>query len=187
MPTNLMRDSHWDIDGFPHLLPSGKNGLHHERENRLAPYLYFDQRLNNVDNRFRNSSSYSFAALNYLERQRMEERINLACQRGKFQDGTFDETNDPMLIFENISGTHLYWKKVRYDMIAKIEQLGPFQFFFTLSCADMRWAENIISVLQQAGHNIVFEKNAGTREICRLQRAKMKPIGSIQRTCGSER
>ena len=33
-------------------------------------------------------------------------------------------------------------------MIAKLDNLGPFQLFFTLSCADMRWDENFGSILQ---------------------------------------
>ena len=39
-------------------------------------------------------------------------------------------------------------------MIARLEQLGPFQFFFTLSCADKRWAETMTSIFQLKGHKI---------------------------------
>ena len=35
----------------------------------------------------------------------------------------------------------------------------PFQFFFTLSCADKRWAENFVSILTQLGHKVTFEKS----------------------------
>ena len=33
-------------------------------------------------------------------------------------------------------------------MIAKLENLGPFQWFFTLSCADRMWNENFSSLLE---------------------------------------
>ena len=41
--------------------------------------------------------------------------------------------------------------------MAKLEQLGPFQFFFTLSCADKRWDENFVSILSQKGLKIIYE------------------------------
>ena len=49
-----------------------------------------------------------------------------------------------------------YWQKKRYEVIAKLEQLGPFQFFFTLSCADKRWDENFVALLQQKGLTINY-------------------------------
>ena len=165
MPTNFMREPHFDIDGFPHLLPSGRFGLNYERKHKLTPQQYFDQRLQNEDSRFSKSSSYTFAALNFVERHQMEQKINVSCQRGKLQGGTFAESDDPMNVFEDIKGTPKYWKKVRYDIIAKVEQLGPFQFFFTLSCADKRWMENIESILFDEGHDITIEKTGSTDNI----------------------
>ena len=41
-------------------------------------------------------------------------------------------------------------------MIARLEQLGPFQFFFTLSMADKRWEENYVSIFAQRGCKISF-------------------------------
>ena len=80
-------------------------------------------------------------------------------------NGNLDELNDAMTVFEEIKGTPKYWQRIRTDMIAKIKQLGPFQFFFTLSCADKRWAENFVSILNQMGHNVVFEKSGCTDNI----------------------
>ena len=36
-------------------------------------------------------------------------------------------------------------------MLAKLDNFGPFQFFFTLSCADLRWNENFAAILRQKG------------------------------------
>ena len=82
------------------------------------------------------------------------------------KNGDLDELNDAMTVFDHIKGTPRYWQKIRTDMIAKIKQLGPFQFFFTLSCADKRWEENFISILTQLGHNVVFQKSGYTNSEC---------------------
>jgi len=42
-------------------------------------------------------------------------------------------------------------------MIAKLNNLGPFAFFFTLSCADLRWNENFTALLRRKGIKIVYE------------------------------
>ena len=42
-------------------------------------------------------------------------------------------------------------------MLAKLENLGPFQFFFTLSCGDSRWDENFSSILKSLKIKIKYE------------------------------
>ena len=41
-------------------------------------------------------------------------------------------------------------------MIAKLENLGAFQIFYTLSCADMRWQENFAAVLRDEGLHLLY-------------------------------
>ena len=41
-------------------------------------------------------------------------------------------------------------------MIAKLENLGAFQLFFTLSCADLCWDENFAAILHEKGLNLVY-------------------------------
>ena len=36
--------------------------------------------------------------------------------------------------------------------------MGPFRFFFALSCADKRWDENFVSILRQKGLKIIYKK-----------------------------
>ena len=162
IPSSLMRDEGWDIGGFPNLHPSGKFGLHHERPIEISPQKYFLQRLQNINPQFRNSKPYLFAATYYMERHLFEQRINLSCQRGTIDNGNFNESKDAMNVFDQVKGTPKYWQKKRREMIAKIAQLGPFQFFFTLSCADKRWAENFVSILTHMGHEVNFEKSGST-------------------------
>ena len=40
-----------------------------------------------------------------------------------------------------------------------MEQLGPFHFFFTLSCAEKKWLEVILSLLRLDGHSITYIKS----------------------------
>ena len=39
----------------------------------------------------------------------------------------------------------------RNELTAKVQQLGPFHVFFTLSCAEMRWAEVYLAALRYTG------------------------------------
>ena len=165
IPSSLMRDDSWDIGGFPNLHPSGQFGLHHERAVKITPQKYFLQRLQNINPQFRNSKPYLFAATYFMEKHQFEQRINLSCQRGTVENGDFNESKDPMNVFDQIKGTPKFWQKKRREMVAKIAQLGPFQFFFTLSCADKRWAENFVSILTQLGHTVSFEKSGNIDHI----------------------
>ena len=70
---------------------------------------------------------------------------------------------DPYCVFDNISNTPKYWRKKKDELITKLEHLGAFHFFFTLSCADMRYEENFKSLLQD--HDISYEIKEG-REKC---------------------
>ena len=37
------------------------------------------------------------------------------------------------------------------EMFARLDNFGPFHVFFTLSCADYRWPENVTSILIERG------------------------------------
>ena len=85
--------------------------------------------------------------------------------RGKKQaDGQYS-LEDAYSVLENAPGTPRYWQKRRYELLAKIENIGPFQLFFTLSCAEKRWSENFTTFLQE--HKIeYFLKSSG--EFCHI-------------------
>ena len=61
-------------------------------------------------------------------------------------------------MLEDIKNTPRYWKKAKYEMLARLDNLGPFQLFFTLSCADMRWNENFAAILLERGYEIAYEQ-----------------------------
>ena len=59
------------------------------------------------------------------------------------------ELEDAHRVLADIKNTPRYWKKAKYEMLAKLDNLGPFQIFYTLSSADMRWEENFTSILRE--------------------------------------
>ena len=109
------------------------------------------QRLQNINPIFAMNKPFLFSAVHLVEQQQLMNRMNISYLRGKMsqqQDGTkFLQTEDGYAVFDNLPGTPRYWQKMRYDLIAKMEQFGPPQFFYTLSCANKRWEENSATIL----------------------------------------
>ena len=167
-PINLLRDENFDTEGFPVQHPRGRFGLNYsgkERERRLTIQKYFTQRISNINPIFSSDKSYVFTALNYIEMDSLERSINISYQRGKVVNGCLENTENSCSILDNIKGSCKYWQKRKHEVLAKLEQLGPFQFFFTLSCADKRWEENFVSILKLDGLKVKYEarpkKNCG--------------------------
>ena len=48
------------------------------------------------------------------------------------------------------------------EMLAKLDNFGPFHLFYTLSCGDMRWNENFTTILRGKGYNIIRISESGT-------------------------
>ena len=160
-PTDIMMEKDWDIRAFPHLHNlSGSNGKDEERNIYLTDQSYFIQRILNIDQRFARSSAYKYAAVAYLEKKQLQRNINIAGTRGRKVDHgdgyvTYD-LEDGYSVLEDIKSTPRYWKKVKQEMLAKLENLGAFQLFFTLSCADLRWDENFAAILRDMGVNLIY-------------------------------
>ena len=54
-------------------------------------------------------------------------------------------------------GTPRYWQKKKYELLSKIENLGPFHLFFTLSSAEKRYNENFTAFLQEHDVRYIIE------------------------------
>ena len=153
IPKNVLYDDDWDIKAFPHLnSPDGKYGLHFDRTTRLSSQYYFIQRICNNNPKFARSPAYVYAAVAHTELKQIQRNINVSYSRGKEtnnQDGVRTlKLEDPYAVLDDIKQTPRYWKKAKYEMFAKLDNFGPFQFFFTLSCADLRWNENFAAILR---------------------------------------
>ena len=160
MPRSLLLDPDWDMKSHPSLDPTGENSLNQERDKKLSVQGFFEQRILNADRRFANSKSFVFAATQFIESKQLGSNVNISFQRGKAKQNTDGgltySLDDPCSVFDNIKNTPRYWKKKRDELIAKLENLGPFHFFFTLSCADSRYQENFTSLLQDC--EIVYKQ-----------------------------
>jgi hypothetical protein len=156
VPTNIMSEENIDVKAFPVLFPTGQYGCDHSRDPKLSKQKYFIQRILNVDSRFRENTSYLFAAQHIVEREQLEKNINLVVQRGQLRQGTNGEhivaNKDHYAAFQKIRGSPKYFQTARNELLARVAQLGPFQLFFTLSCGEMRWPEVIATLLSQQGH-----------------------------------
>ena len=165
MPKDILMEDDWDIKAFPHIHNlDGSNGLAHSREVRLTDQKYFIQRICNKSTKYSKCQPYIYAAVCSLERKQLQRNINIAGTRGKKilkSGGVCYELKDSYRVLEGIKNTPKYWKTAKYEIISKIENFGAFQFFFTLSCADMRWASNFAPLLLDMKYkiNYTIEKN----------------------------
>ena len=158
-PYDITREIDWDVKAFPHLHNlDGSNGKDAERMIKLTDQSYFIQRILNKDQRFARSAAYKYVAVAYIEKQQLQKNINLAGTRGKKlkqDDGNITyEIDDGYAVLDNVRNTPRYWKKVKHEMIAILDNLGAFQLFCTLSCADLRWEENFAAILHDLGLNL---------------------------------
>ena len=152
IPTNILKETNWDLKSFPCLYPDGKNGLHQKRDVDLSMQSCLQQRLLNVDGRFAKHPTFVFAAFAANELNTLERNINISFMRGKKSTSATGRTKysieDPYSVLENSPGTPVFFKKKRYELIAKMENLGPFNLFFTLSCGEKRYNENFTTFLK---------------------------------------
>ena len=79
------------------------------------------------------------------------------------------ELDDAFSVLDNIKGTPKYWRKAKCEMLGKIDNFGPFHWFYTLSCADMRWDENFTSILREKGYKIIWEQDKSDEVIIKVE------------------
>ena len=183
-PVNFLDVKDLDIKTWPTLLPDGKFGLSHKRPVKLTKQNYFQQRLLNVDDRFARTPNFLFTSMSVVEADRLRSNANLTGMRGNRVAGPGGrfvyQVKDPCSVFERIPGTPKYWQRVRYEIIAKLENIGPFHLFFTLTSGDLRWSANFTPELEKQNckvHYCVdkFGKDVTTVEVKDGDRTIEKP------------
>ena len=169
VPTSILMENEWDSESYPMLDPTSENSLNHERKVKLRPQQFFEQRILNKNRIFANTSSFIFAAVAYIEKRQLSNNINVSVQRGvpiTGEDGkTVYANDDAWNVFSNVKGTPKYFKVRKDEFIAKVVNLGPFSWFFTLSCADYHYSENFTALLQDHTISYYFDFEAG-EEMC---------------------
>ena len=81
VPTNWLREEDFDTAAFPRHHPDGKYGVAEKRDPKLSLQEYFTQRLFNVDKRFAKDPDYLFIAQYFVERNALEQQINISYQK----------------------------------------------------------------------------------------------------------
>ena len=110
VPIDWARDKHFDVKAFPTCHPTGKFGLHEEREARLTSQMYFNQRLLNQDLRFATSIPYLFMAFLYVEREMLEKQISFSALKGTLTaNNEVKNPQDAFSVFAKIKGSQKYW------------------------------------------------------------------------------
>ena len=125
-PNDIMREIDWDIKAFPYLHnPDGSNGKDQERKTKLTEQNYFIQRVLNRDQRFARSPAYIYAAVAFLEKKQLQRNINISGTRGKKVEqkdgGITYELEDGYTVLDDVKNTPRYWKKAKYEMLAKLD------------------------------------------------------------------
>ena len=147
-----MKDKEFDVKAFPCLHPTGRFGLNYERNQKITPQTYFTHRLFSETKMFAKSIPYLFMAHQYVEREMLQKQINVSGLKGALgSNSKIRHLTDPFSVFQKISGSPKFWQMKRNELTAKVQQLGPFHVFFTLSCAEMRWAEVYLAILRDMG------------------------------------
>ena len=150
IPTNIVHEEHWESKSYSCLFPDGKKDFHDDKRTvHISMQEYFQQRLLNKDQRFSNNSSYLFSAFACNEKNVLERNVNIAHQRGKVNEKGITVLQDPYRVLEKSPGTPIYMKTKKFELIARLENLGPFNLFFTLSCGEKRYNENFTPFLKE--------------------------------------
>ena len=104
-----------------------------------------------------------FSTVAFLEEKQISYNISIVGRRGKKKvsaDGQVSyELEDLFRFMESIPNTLKYWQKCKFELIAKMDNFGPFSVFFTLSCADTRWEANYVDILRDLGFLVRIHTN----------------------------
>ena len=181
---SFIRDKQCEELAFPHLFPNGKFGFHVDRDIKLTPTRYFNQRLLNYSQKFASDTNYIFFAHAASLKLNLLSKINTAMQKvnpGQLTAGmlcaNFEDTvksfiaNDSAFRFmDTIKGAPEYWKRFMLEVLAMVKQLGLPTFFMTLSFADTRWNVliSIISKLQGVDISDDEINNLNFMERCKI-------------------
>ncbi len=167
-PLPILKEEKLEAKAFPALFPEAKNTLDSQRPVRLTPRKYFNSRLLNADTRFAFDTNYIFFAQYMIELHQVISSISIALRKSSpvLSDGRTlnarmltnrDEvrhllkSDEGFRFLQPVRGTPAYWQRTMRDLFATLRQIGCPTFFFTFSCADLRWPEVIETIMRQQG------------------------------------
>ena len=168
-PEGMLQSKDWDVQAYPRLHnPDSSNGLHQDgRETRLTEQQYFGQRVKNVNNKWAADVSYVCAAVSYLEKKQINSNTSMAYTSGKRinKEGgkVAIEHHDAWSVLRGIKNSPKFWRDKKAEVIATMDNYGPFQWFWTLSCADKRWQAVVATIARSFPEveDIIYQDKGG--------------------------
>ena len=118
---------------------------------KLSPQKYHVNRLTHKNRRWCRDATYLFSAALQIETNQIRRNMTMAFTHGKQVTKSAGkvvfENHDAWAVLDDIKCTPRYWQSKKRELYSKLDNLGPFQWFFTLSCADKRWPATVTSVI----------------------------------------
>ena len=168
-PESILSTPDFDVKAFPCLNNAdGSNGMSDPtRPVKLRPNQFFEQRVLNVDQKFAKSPTYTYAAVIYQEKKQISSNSNLSYTTGRqvTQDNgkVSFQPHDPWTILGGIKNSPKFWQQKKGEFIAKLNSYGPFQWFFSLSCAEKRWNNIFTTILRDLPDIISIEHEVDSK------------------------
>ena len=183
-PESLTNDIFCEELSHPHLFHTGKFGFQTKRKVYLTSTKYFNQRLLNYTQKFSSDSDYIFFAHSVMQKLNLSSQINIAMRKvtssqltAGMVSSNFNEkvkefiaSNQALTFMNSIKGTLACWKKLLFDVLAMVKQLGVPTFFMTLSSADLKWNE-LVYIINKLHELDMSEEDTGDltyHDRCRL-------------------
>ena len=183
-PLNEYTTSFLATMAFPTLFSDGKgdptNPSLHKRVTLIEKFRHLCKFAENKNGlwhyRFAQHPRFSYWALNMIQRAQILQKSGIFFKQNPGEQHlTIDELREMVVnnnsnvfmgklsrYISNISGSNAYWRKVKEDLKAIIQHVGPPTFFFTFSSADMHWPE-LHALLVESDRQIVTSISSDSR------------------------
>jgi len=135
------------------LFPKGRNGLHEPlRTYPITPLDYCQARIMCQDPRFQRND-YLFCSLSFMEYYRARQNVGVCLRLRQGNNRPEGLVQNLHINMRALRGSNAYWQTACSDLIAMVRNLGPPQWFLTLSCNDLNWKDVLQACLIAAGRN----------------------------------
>ena len=133
----------------------------------MTTQRYFVNRIIHKEQHFSKFAPYLYAAVNHTEKKQLNRNLALSYSSGtktQGDDGTYVINNtDAYRVFSNIKNTPAYYRQKKYELLAKLDNFGPFHVFWTVSCADARCNSNLPAALRELDPDWEFQYKTTAR------------------------
>ena len=160
----------------PGVFPYGEMSFSLKREVPLSLRNYYKSLLQRQDSRC-TKASFVFHAQNQVENRHMQSSINFQSKKQFSSHLTSEKeiknaisNNKAWTVFKQVRTTPGYWETAKKDVLAMIQQLGPFTFWLTFSANDLNW---ITPIKQVAAHEGVILSDDDVDKMPYLDRIKL--------------